>query len=399
VSGTTGSPSYFDLSLRHEVDLRRATEGQLRDLLRSLDDLDLDLEQRIRSAYARGLPGNRSEVRRLRGLMDAALQQREAALRRLGGDLLSGSRDVAGLSAQLEFDALVDGAAGLGAEFAPVNTARVLLLVDQAPLQGKPMSEWVGDLPGADRSRLGAALTAGLVAGDTLEQLVRRVRGTPSASYADGAAAVTHRAVETLSRTASNHAGNSAREALFAENSDIIKSERWVSTLDGRTSAFCRAQDGKEYPVGVGPRPPAHFNCRSIMVAVIEGVGDFGERPFVRSAETPQDRNAGFLDEARREAGSSWADMSPNERRRAIAAVRRRWNQENVGRVPASTTYQDWLSKQPASFQDDVLGAKRGALFRRGGLRLDQFVVPSGKTLTLEQLRQRYPSAWSRAFG
>jgi hypothetical protein len=55
--------------------------------------------------------------------------------------------------------------------------------------------------------------------------------------------------------------------------------------------------------------------------------------------------------------------------------------------VPETETYQTWLAKKDAAFQDDVLGKARGEMFRKG-TTLDRFVDGSGKTLTLEQLKK-----------
>lgn len=89
--------------------------------------------------------------------------------------------------------------------------------------------------------------------------------------------------------------------------------------------------------------------------------------------------------------------MSAAERRAAVTARRKAWAAENIGQVPAATTYQEWLTKQPTAFQDQVLGPKRGALFRKGELTLTQFVDRFGNSLTLEQLKELYPAAWARA--
>ena len=82
-----------------------------------------------------------------------------------------------------------------------------------------------------------------------------------------------------------------------------------------------------------------------------------------------------------------------------IQQVRKEWAEKNVGRVPASTTYQDFLSRQSKEFQDDVLGKTKGELFRKGGLTVDQFVDRNGTELTLSQLAKTHPEAFQRAFG
>ncbi|MNF18285.1 hypothetical protein D3C77_583350 [compost metagenome] len=49
------------------------------------------------------------------------------------------------------------------------------------------------------------------------------------------------------------------------------------------------------------------------------------------------------------------------------------------------------------SFQKDVLGPARYELFSKGELPIDRFVDDNGKTLTLQQLREREPMAFERA--
>jgi len=55
------------------------------------------------------------------------------------------------------------------------------------------------------------------------------------------------------------------------------------------------------------------------------------------------------------------------------------------------------LKRQPASFQDEVLGKTKAKLFREGGLNVDQFVDRAGNELTLSQLAERKPDAFRKA--
>lgn len=58
-------------------------------------------------------------------------------------------------------------------------------------------------------------------------------------------------------------------QAAFAKIVGIERYE-WVSVLDNRTSDICRNRSGKRYYYYNGPLPPAHPNCRSCIVPVIE---------------------------------------------------------------------------------------------------------------------------------
>lgn len=125
----------------------------------------------------------------------------------------------------------------------------------------------------------------------------------------------------------------------------------------------CRSLDGQEFPLGKGPRPPFHINCRTTTVAVLD------------------DRFA-VLDE-----GGTRAARDPETGK--------------VERVPAKETYYGWLKKQPESVQDSILGPTRGALLRDGGLSAQRFaelqVGRRFEPLTLGQMRRLEPVAFTRA--
>jgi hypothetical protein len=76
---------------------------------------------------------------------------------------------------------------------------------------------------------------------------------------------------KSLARTSSGHASQTAGEEVYKANNEI-KFVEWVSVLDSGTTDYCRAHDGRRYPVGVGPRPKAHWGCRSVTRPLIPGV-------------------------------------------------------------------------------------------------------------------------------
>ena len=177
-------------------------------------------------------------------------------------------------------------------------------------------------------------------------------------------------------------------------------------------SAICRARDGHIRPVSADqplpegitlPRlqpplasPPAHPQCRSVLVGYLSSVGLLGERPFVRDKRNRRRREMDFRAQAKEKAGADWRGMSEKDRRRLIKKEREAWAAANIGRAPAAEDYQTWLSRQPAAFQDDVLGKTRGKLFRKGGIKLDQFVDFAGDELTLDELRGLHPDVLIR---
>jgi hypothetical protein len=67
------------------------------------------------------------------------------------------------------------------------------------------------------------------------------------------------------------------------------------------------------------------------------------------------------------------------------------------GQLPAETTYADWLKKQSAARQDEVLGPTRAKLMRDGNLPLERMYSQNGRYLTLDQLRDQDAAAFKRA--
>jgi SPP1 gp7 family putative phage head morphogenesis protein len=174
------------------------------------------------------------------------------------------------------------------------------------------------------------------------------------------ATAVADNQVVALVRTSINQVANTASQQVYEANSDITSKYRYVATLDTRTSAICRALDGKEFPYGKGPTPPQHFNCRSTTVPVIDYEG------------------LGFT--------------PPPEGTRASAG----------GQVPADTTYGEWLAKQPLAVKAKALGAGKVAYFDKlsekygPSAAITKLVRDDGSELTLDQLRARYGAVKER---
>ena len=186
----------------------------------------------------------------------------------------------------------------------------------------------------------------GIINGNTTPEIAAAIAGKDKALRA---------AMMAVTRTAMNHASNVARREFARQNKSIIGRERWVSTLDGRTSAQCRSLDGRTFELGKGPRPPAHINCRSTMIPVLKG----------RLAE---------LDK-----GGTRRDNTTGTE------------------VPAGQSYYAWLKKQPVAFQDSVLGTTKGAIFRQPNmtiskfrmLELDRRFMPRSIT----EIKRLYPAA------
>jgi hypothetical protein len=389
---------YFLAALRHQVAIRRYTTHAVKETLRLLELADRELAQKLAERLGTTLPVSPTEFTsmRWRRLLDDMASARKTILAELERRTTTDLAEQAVIEAKFE-ENMLKVAIPVEVTFAAVSLDQLRAAVEAKPFQGKLLGQWFESLAAGDRDRLLQAIQLGVAQGETIPQVIRRVIGTKANNYADGVLSITRRNAEAVVRTAINHTSNEAREAVWEANQDIVAWKRWSSTLDGRTSAICRARDGKGIAVGTKPlpggvdpvlprgaKPPAHVNCRSVLVAVIDGVGILGNRPFVVDTRRREQREVDFREIAKKEG-------------KDIRTVRREWADRNIGRVPATTTYQEFLKKQSPKFQDEVLGEKKGKLFREGGLKVDQFVDRAGNELSLDQLRQTQPEAWRRA--
>ena len=82
------------------------------------------------------------------------------------------------------------------------------------------------------------------------------------------------RRLETVVRTRLFEAINEARFNFFRDPSlaGFVEALEYSAILDGRTTEVCAALDGKIYKADSAVwdtlRPPNHFNCRSLLIAV-----------------------------------------------------------------------------------------------------------------------------------
>jgi SPP1 gp7 family putative phage head morphogenesis protein len=137
--------------------------------------------------------------------------------------------------------------------------------------------------------------------------------------------------LRTLIRTANSHISSVVSGASYMANQDIIEEYEWRSTLDSRTTPICQTRDGQRYKVGDGPLPPAHPGCRSTTTPILKG-------------HPP----------------------------------------------PKRVTYSEWIERQPADVQDDILGKARGDALRRGS-KVKDFVDSTGRLKPLVK-RPRRPA-------
>lgn len=360
----TANEKYFDSQIRHAVGVRRYTAGQIKQIIAEIEAVDSETAEKIRQNLLSATRTGGAEAAVFLALLSEIFLSRRKAIVNSFTRFRSEMYRFAETEIQFE-RRLVSAAVSAELKLSTVEARKISNAITLQPFEGALFNQWVSSLVLSDRNRVERTITRGVASGMSIDDILRSVVGTRRAGYSDGILSTTRSQAEALIRTTTTHVFNSARELFYLANQRYFSFLRWESILDAKTSAICRSRDGALTPIGVNAlplgsralyppdaRPPAHFNCRSIMVAFLDN----------------QSSLFGGTD-----------------------------RQSEIGPVPRQVTYNEWLRRQPRAFQEEVLGKTRAALFRKGGLTMNSFVDRRGNELTLNQLRRTNPEAFEKA--
>jgi len=357
------SAESFDATVRHQVFLERLKAGQAEDIVPYLRSIDRQIRNRLSKSELTGFGRQRLVV-----LLDGIDKMIAEELAKFSKQLTLDLGNLAVSESIFEAKSLTNAVDNPAFESVVPAPGQVRAGVIAAPLSvrgaqgGKLLKPFLRDWSKAQRDNLVGIIRQGVFEGQTNAQIVRSVRGTAPAKFRDGQMAVVNRQTTALVRTAVQHVSSVARQATYEANSDLVKKYQWVSVLDSRTTAICQSLSGRTWKVGEGPTPPAHINCRSSTVPVL-------------------DERFKFLKEGATQSSAT-------------------------GPVDADETYYSWLKRQGDTaagrkFQDEAVGPVRAKLLREGGLsaerfaqlRLDKNFAP----LTLAEMQRLEPLAFKKA--
>ena len=367
---------------RNAIDLNRYSNGVARRLVRAYNDVVLDVVDQLRGIDELASPVKAARLRAILAQLDESLNTWSAA------SIAEMTEELQGLAVlQTEF------AAGQLEKALPVGTAATVRTVEISPAlaeaivtsqptvagvvnlsdsferiarnpvnfqltvgqqislpNGEVLREAFQNMSARQSEIFSLSVRNGLLEGQSIENIVRRAkgrlnreqRGSIDTIIAAGgqATSIPNNQIRAIVRTSVNQVSVAADRIVAAENPDVTEKYRYTATLDTKTSAICRALDGKVFVHGKGPYPPQHFNCRSRYVNIPTGL----EKEF-----------------------------------------------ENI-----RDDYGEWLNEQDDSVKKDVLGPGRLALWdglvKKYGASdaIRKFVGKDGSELNLDQLKRRY---------
>lgn len=403
----TANERYLDLQLRYQHRLRRLASRILGRSIELVSLSDKQLLQRLR----RELPVLRRGkfdfgARRYLALMDELEQLRRRDIEQAWGAAIVEIEELAEVTQDKEEERTLI-ALPVRIPIKRLAAAAVLSVFAEpfagGPLDARTFPQWLASVQQADNARIRGAVAKGIRDDAKNTLILTYLAGTRGRGFSDGVLAGTRRNMQAVLASGITHIHNGVSGKLWDNNPAVFKFLQWVSVLDGRTSLICSGRDGKFAPLGknkvpaglplLNPpsaRPPAHVNCRSVVVPVFDrrGIaGIIGERPFVRETVKDEYRQINFRQDARIFMGDNrWRALTEVQRQRAVDKIRDKWLSDRIGTVPADVTYDRWLRSQPIAFQNEVLGRSKAILFRKG-LNIDRFVDRGGRELTIQELK------------
>lgn len=356
-SDLTANEKLVDMFMERAIDLLRLEAGTRDKVLVFLAELERELVGLVAKIDPTGTPDAVRQKKRLTDLL-AEVQ----------GTIRGTYRDASTLLAR-EIREIIDAEAtwtgnaintATRASFVDAGLTRGFLntLVSDVLIQGAASKDWWGRQAGGLADKFADQMRAGMALGEANGKLIERVRGKTGQP---GIMNLARSSAERLVRASVQAAANTAREATYDENADLISALEWSATLDTRTSPWCIVRDGLKYtpkehrPMGhtvpwlEGPGK-IHWGCRSTSVPVLKSWRDLG------------------IDE----------DEIPETTRASMD-----------GQVPAAMTFEQWLKKQSVQRQDTVLGAGKADLWRRGKITFRDLLDQNGRPLTTEELRAK----------
>ena len=345
--------------IEHQVELERLTVAGTREVLKRLQTLQEKLLALLVQIDPSGAVYPANQKKRLEQLIKEANKAIGDTYYQMASHHASLMTDYGYAESQI-FVQIYNEEAG-GALIHPVLTKEaVTAIASDLMFEGATTAEWWRKQSTDFKYRFKAEMTEGVMEGEDIGTLTRRVRDSMN---------IPHNNAEALARTGYHNIFQDVRRRTYEGNSDIIQQVMWLATLDTRTSPICRVLDNRRWklddektPVGHGMKwkgwPPAHWNCRSTTTPVTPSWNELIENPDVA---------------------------------RILDKLKPQYRESMDGKVPADMSYNDWLKKQPAERQKQVLGPKRYELWKDGKItNVNQLIDQRGNPLTLDELYKKY---------
>lgn len=145
---------------------------------------------------------------------------------------------------------------------AALNNTEMTLTQASGSTQRITINEAISQFSAKKSGEIRLAIQQAIISGETTDEVTRKIKRMVNKR--------TKAQARALVSTTISAASNQAHRETAISNADILKHEQFIATLDSHTSDICISADKTVWPVGKGPFPPLHFQCRSLRVMVVE---------------------------------------------------------------------------------------------------------------------------------
>jgi len=229
------------------------------------------------------------------------------------------------------------------------TTRAALEAVGDVRILNKGVSEIAQPLARSQWRRVNKVVRAGFLEGKTNSQIAKDIGATYKASKAE---------IRAIARTAVMATAQESHDQFWDANSEVIEGWIYDASFDFRVCPICAPLHGtkaKTRPELVEKTglPPIHPNCRCMIIPLTGIDTATGERSYVELSKDKPAEGDGvrvFKQKVRGEDGEMYWKVARE--------------------MPADSTMGDFINRATISTQDNILGVKRAARFRkliRGG--------------------------------
>lgn len=278
------SDNLAEAAIEYQISLLRIEAGMRKKVVTRLEDLEVEIMAVL--AKNKAIAPGKQKI--LEDTLVALQETTAAAYSQINDLTVKDLESVAQATTKKTTSDLRSQIGGVAIGPMKLSAAQLTQIVKGPVVQGNPVEDWwKGQSEGTQR-KLTGAVQQGMLIGEGVDDIARRIRGTKGANFEDGILSVSRREAQAITRTMVQSIANEAKINALKESSEVVKGIEWVSTLDSRTTPTCRALDGLQWrlpdfkPVGHDKKFPgaiAHWGCRSTQIAVTRSWSELAGKP------------------------------------------------------------------------------------------------------------------------
>jgi SPP1 gp7 family putative phage head morphogenesis protein len=395
----------------HQVNLERLKAGMSQKVTKILRKLASDLTTEIATNDPTAVGANAYRQARMEKLLTQTRATIGTTYKRLNKDTKLAMKELASTESEYQ-RALINRFVGVEIASVALSPHMLESIAGDCLVLGTKAEEWWKRQGQDTQRRFEDTIRQGMLRGEPLGDLIKRVRGTKANQYKDGIIQASMSNAAGLVRTAVQTVANQARNELYAANDDVIKGVMHVSTLDTRTTDICKERDGLVWslpnyePVGHsipwngGPGGSLHYGCRSTTAPVLKSWEELGATGIRTEGRTAFDQEAYFKKRLNERLNEQYADEIANDGEKNGVPIKD-WIKKQVddavmdtrasmdGQVPASLRYEAWLRSKTEDIQIEALGKGKWELWKSGSITFSDLIDETGRPLTLEELKKK----------